>query len=96
MMAYIVDMTLTLQHLHHLLETQKDGVATIVDKDLLKRAAEEYKGSKIKGDIHDNIEDFVKKLKSENALGRDRPLEEITRLLKDPQFRPDFHKQPTP
>ena len=95
-MAYIVDMTLTLQHLHHLLETENDGLATPVSKDLLKQAAEEYKGSKIKEEIHDDIEDFVKKLKSEGTLGRDRPLEEITRLLKDPQFCPDFRKRQTP
>ena len=89
-------MTLTLQHLHHLLGAEKDGVATPVNKDLLKRAAEAYKGSSLKEDIHDDIEDLLKKLKEEGALGRDRPLEEITRLLKDPDFCPEFRKQQTP
>ena len=96
MIAYIVDMTLTLQHLHHLLGMEKDGVATSVNKDLLKRAAEAYNGSSLKEDIHDDIEDLLKKLKEEGALGRDRPLEEITRLLKHPKFCPDFRKQQTP
>lgn len=73
-MAYIVDLTLVLQTLHLLLDSQE------VSRRVIKVAVESYRKSPTSGDVHNQIQEYGRKLTFLERADRDT-LSKIIELM---------------